>query len=697
MNRTKFPSKDKKITVAVAGNPNVGKSALFNALTGSHQHTGNWPGKTVERAEGIFHYQGWEIRMVDLPGTYSLAAQSPEEVIARDYILSGEPDVVLDIVDATSLERNLNLTLQILELTDRVVVTLNLMDEVKRQGWEIDVAALEADLGVPVVPTITTEGEGLPELVESTAKVATGERQTQPAAVDYGLTVEGYVETLEDDLARLGFDGRRRWVALKLLEDDPQIVAAFQQGDLATCSLKSDEDALSASPAALQALLRRAVRLREGIRPDAKVEIVRRRFEFAHDVVHRVAHRLRPVEESLTERIDRIITHKVWSWPIMLAMLTLVFWVTIKGGEIGGAWLEAGLSWLIHAARAWLISMQAPWWVSGALVDGFLMGTGTVVAVMLPPMIILFVAFDLLEDLGLLPRIAFNLDRPMQMVGSQGKQCLTWGMCLGCNVTGVMASRIIENKKARLVSILTAPLIICSGSYGAGVALAIALFGARAFPVMLSLFFLSLGIAFLATLILNRTIFRGEPGGFVLEMHPYRKPQFGQVIWRSLVDRVAHTMLRAVEFAAPATLLIWVLGNVPWDVPFEQTAIGWLVRTLAPLGRPWGLSGAMLTALLFALPAKEIIVPALAMTYGLQASLAESEQVLAYLPRVWTPLTAYTFLVFFMLYLPCLVTVWATWKETRSVKWMLMGMVVPLVMAGLITFLVYQGGRLVGF
>ncbi|MEA3460190.1 MAG: ferrous iron transport protein B, partial [Chloroflexota bacterium] len=495
----------KRITVAVAGNPNVGKSALFNALTGSRQHVGNWPGKTVERAEGVFHYQGWEIRLVDLPGTYSLAAQSPEEVIARDYILSGEPDVVIDIVDATSLERNLNLTLQILELTGQVVVALNLMDEVKRQGWEIDPRTLEADLGVPVVPTVATEGDGLPELLAAVVEVAIRQRQTHPAAVDYGLTVEGHAETLEADLAHLGIDGRSRWVALKLLEDDPQIVEAFQQGDLAACCLKPGEDASSPSPEALRAILNRAVRLREGTRPDAKVEIVRRRFEFAHDVVHRVARRLRPVEESLTERIDHIVTHKVWSWPIMLAMLTLVFWITIKGGEIGGGWLEAGLSWLIRLTHAWLVSMQAPWWVTGALVDGLLMGTGTVIAAMLPPMIILFVAFDLLEDLGLLPRVAFNLDRPMRAVGSQGKQCLTWGMCLGCNVTGVMASRIIENKKARLASILTGPLIICSGSYGAGVALAIALFGDRAFSVMLSLFSLSLGIAFLATLILNRT------------------------------------------------------------------------------------------------------------------------------------------------------------------------------------------------
>jgi ferrous iron transport protein B len=683
---------ENSIIVGMAGNPNVGKSAIFNGLTGGRQHVGNWPGKTVERAEGIFRHQGREIHLVDLPGTYSLAAQSPEEVIARDYIVSGAPDVVVDIVDATCLERNLNLTLQILELTDNVVIALNLMDEVQRQGWDIDVETLEADLGVPVVPTVATEGEGLPELVEAIVEVVDGRRETHPASVDYGVTIEGYTQTLQDDLSRLGIEERNRWVALKLLEDDPEIVEAFKQGDLAALGLVAP----AASPEALQALQRRAVRLREGIRPDAKVEIVRRRYEFAHDVVHRIVHRLQPEEESLTERIDRIVTHKVWSWPITLAVFLAIFWITISGAEIAGGWLEAFFSWLIRAVRAWLLSVQAPWWMTGALVDGFMVGVGTVITVMLPPMLILFTAFALLEDLGLLPRVAFNLDRPMQALGSQGKQTLTWGMAFGCNVTGVMASRIIENKKVQLTAILTSPLIICSGGYGAGIALVIALFGDRALPVMLSLVFLSLGAASLATLILNKTIFRGEPGSFVLEMPHYRKPKWGQVAWRALVDRVAHTMWRAVEFAGPASLIIWLMGNLPPNAPFEQTAIGWLVRTLVPLGRPFGLNGEMLTALLFTLPAKEIVVPALAMTYGLQTTLLESEQVLNYLPQVWTPLSSYTFVVFFMLYLPCLVTVWATWKETRSLKWTLMGLLVPLVMTSAITVLVYQGGRLLG-
>jgi ferrous iron transport protein B len=683
------------IVVAMAGNPNVGKSAIFNALTGSHQHVGNWPGKTVERAEGVFRRQGREIRLVDLPGTYSLAAQSPEEVIARDYIVSGEPDVVVSIVDATCLERNLNLVLQILELTDEVVVALNLMDEVRRQGWEIDVEALEEALGVPVVPTVAIEGEGLPELVEAIAQVAQGRRKTQPVSVDFGVTVEGYIQILQDDLGQMGLENeeRSRWLALKLLEDDPEIVEAFKQGKLAVLGLAAP----SAPPEALQALLGRAVRLREGVRPDAKVEIVRRRYEFAHDVVHRVACRLRPEEESLTEQIDRIVTHKVWSWPITLAVFLTIFWITVNGAEIAGGWLDSFFSWLIPAVRTWLTSVQAPWWVIGAVVDGFIVGVGTVITVMLPPMVILFTAFALLEDLGLLPRIAFNLDRPMQALGSQGKQTLTWGMAFGCNVTGIMASRIIENKKVQLVSILTSPLIVCSGGYGAGIALVIALFGDRALPVMLSLVFLSLGAASLVTLILSKTIFRGEPGGFVLEMPPYRTPKWGQVAWRALVDRVAHTMWRAVEFAGPASLLIWLLGNLPPGAPFEQTVVGWLVRTLAPLGRPFGLTGEMLTALLFTLPAKEIVVPALAMTYGLQSTLVESEQVLNYLPQVWSSLSSYTFMVFFMLYLPCLVTVWAIWKETRSVKWTLMGLVAPLVTASTITFLVYHVGRLLSF
>jgi len=686
---------EKQIFVGLAGNPNVGKSAIFNTLTGSRQHVGNWPGKTIQRAQGVFRHGEWQIHLVDLPGTYSLAAQSPEEIVARDYILSDEPDVIVDIVDATCLERNLNLTLQSLELTDKVVVALNLMDEVRRQGWEIDVEALEAALGVPVIPTVAVEGEGLPELVDAVVAVAEGRRRTEPTSVDYGMTIEGHLQNLEADLDSMGIDGQSRWLALRLLEDDPEIVQAFKEGDLAHCCLR--EEALPASPEALQAVLRRAARLREATHPDARVEIIRRRYELAHKVTHRVARRLRPVETSLTERIDRILTHRIWSWPIMFAILVGVLWITIQGANIPSSWLGSAFAWIAEVARDLLLSINAPWWVVGSLVDGLIVGTGTVIAVMLPPMIIFFTAFNLLEDIGFLPRVAFNLDRLMRAAGSQGKHTLVAMMSFGCNVTGVLSSRIIEGPKDRIVAIVTAPLVLCNGRFGAGLALIILFFGNGALQMTLIYLFISVGAMLLATWILNRFFFRREPGGFVMELPPFRTPKWGQVIWRTLVHQVGHTMGRAVIIAAPATLLIWLLGNLPPGAPFEQTAIGHLVRVLAPLGQPLGLTGEMLVALLFTLPAKEIVVSSLAMTYGLQSTLADSQAILDYLAQTWTMLVAFSFLTFYMLYLPCLVTVWATWRETRSLKWTIVSLLLPLMMASAITFFIYQGGLLLAF
>jgi ferrous iron transport protein B len=285
----------------------------------------------------------------------------------------------------------------------------------------------------------------------------------------------------------------------------------------------------------------------------------------------------------------------------------------------------------------------------------------------------------------------------MWAAGSQGKHTLVAMMSFGCNVTGILTCRIIENAKDRVIAIITSSLILCNGRFGAGLALIILFFGNRALPVTLLYLAISVGAMFLATWVLNQLFFRQEPGGFVMELPPHRTPKWGQVTWRTLVYQVGHTMGWAVMIGAPATLLIWLLGNLPPGATFEETAIGWLVRTLAPLGRPLWLTGEMLTALLFTLPAKEIVVPSLAMTYGLQTTLADSEAILDYLAQTWTPLVAFTFLTFYMLYLPCLVTVWATWKETRSIKWTMMGLLVPLVMASAMTFLVSEGGRLLGF
>jgi ferrous iron transport protein B len=684
----------KQITVGMAGNPNVGKSAIFNALTGRHQHVGNWPGKTIERAEGIVVRDDRRFHLVDLPGTYSLAAQSPEEIVARDYILSGKPDVVVNVVDATNLERNLNLTLQLLELTDKVVVALNLMDEAKRNGWEIDVSRLEAELGVPVVATVAVDNEGLPELVKTIADVAEGNRRLRPAAVNYGVTVEGHVHSLEADMAGLGIEPKR-WVALRLLEDDPEVVAAFASGSVRGRHFVEEET--RAPPQTLKSIVRRAARLREGTRPDAKVEIVRRRYELADDIVGKTTRRMQPATRSLTEKVDRVVTHRIWSWPLMFGMLTVVLWITIQGANVPSDMLASAFAWLAQGARGFLAALHAPWWVTGSIADGLIVGTGTVIAVMLPPMVIFFTAFNLLEDIGFIPRVAFNLDRLMRAVGSQGKHTLVAMMSFGCNVTGVLSCRIIENPKDRIIAAVTSPLILCNGRFGAGLALIILFFARHALSVTLVYMAMSVGTMLLATWILNKVLFRREPSGFVMELPPYRTPKWGQVIWRTLAHQVGHTMGRAVMIAAPATLMIWALGNFPRGVPFGETAVGRLVGALAPLGRPIGLNGEMMTSLLFALPAKEIVVSSLAMTYGLQTTLVDSEPILDHLASAWSPLTAFCYIAFFMLYLPCLVTVWAIWKETRSLKWTLLSLFIPLIAATTVTLVAYRGGKLLGF
>jgi ferrous iron transport protein B len=620
-------------------------------------------------------------------------------VIARDYIVKGQPDVIINVVDATNLERNLSLTLQILELTGRVVVALNFMDEVARDGWDVNGTLLATALGVPVVPIVATRREGVEAVVAAMLEVADGSLTTRPASVDYGVAVEKHAATVEDSLRELGLRGRTRYLALKLLEDDPEIVAAFKAGRVPSSYVASrdTQGRGTVSGEALGAVLARAARLREAGHPDAKVEMVTRRFELAHEVAHRAVRRARREKSGLTEQLDRVVTHKVWAWPIMLAVLGGMVWTTVAGAQIGQEWLSVILLWLVERVGQALAYADAPWWLQDPVVEGMLFGTATVVAVMLPPMVILFTLFNILQDIGFIPRVAFNLDRIMRAFGSQGKHVLVLTMSLGCTVTGVLSSRVIENEKDRLIAIITSPLVLCSGRLGAATGLAIVLFPGHSAPVMLSLALLSMAVALLATLVLSKTLFGREPSGFVMELPPYRMPQWRSVIRRSLSDQVGHVLGRAVLFAAPASGIIWVLGHIPAGAEFEATAIGRLVQWLGPVGRPLGLTGEMLVALLFTLPAKEIAVPALAMTHGLQSTLAETPQTaLVGLAQGWSPLVSYAFLVFFMLYLPCLVTMWAIWRETRSMRWLGLSLGVPLVTATLVTLLVYQGGRALG-
>ncbi len=693
-----------KIVVAIAGNPNVGKSTVFNALAGEHQHTGNWPGKTVEKSEGYLSRRGRSITVIDLPGTYSLSAHSPEETIARDFIIKELPDVVIDIVDATLLERNLNLLLQIMELTANVVVGLNFMDETERKGITINISALEKELGIPVVPLIARDGKGIDELIEKTLTVSEGKEKLHPIQVNYGIPVERAIHQLKKKIQSSDINGKARWLALKLLEDDAEITSFFRFGKLPPYCIVYRKDLIKKvrTPKRrlrleLTSIFEISHRLGEEMIPNSKVEIVRRRFEVAHTIIHKTTQQILVEKPSLTEKLDKVVTHKIWAWPTMFAVFLVIFWITIEGSNVPSHLLASLFSWLATKGQILLSTVNAPWWITGLLIDGLFFGVSTVIAVMLPPVVIFFILFALMEDFGFIPRVAFNLDKVMQKIGSQGKQCLTCMMSYGCNIVGVTSSRIIGNEKDRLVSIMTSPLIICNGRFGPGITLTILLFGRYALPIMFSLVLLSLLAYFSVTFILNKTIFCHESVSFMLELPPYRCPQFGRVILRTLVDRVTHVMVRAIAIAAPAALLIWIMGNMPPGQPFEKTAIGVLVNSLEPLGRIWGMDGEMIAALLFTLLAKEIVVPSLAMTYGLQSNLMESEHVLSFLSGYWSSLSAYTFLVFYMLYLPCLVTMWVIWKETKNFKWTILSLIASLVTAIIITTLVSIVGTMLGY
>ncbi len=588
---------------ALAGNPNTGKSTLFNALTGLKQHTGNWPGKTVEMKKGSFQHHGWTCEVVDLPGTYSLTPASPEEEAARDFLRSGNSDAVVVVADATCLERGLHLALQVMQLTPKTILCLNLMDEAKRQRLRLDVDELEGELGIPVVPTTATKGEGLEELKDAIIRVAQGQLQPRPVPVG------------------------------------------------------SDAD----EPAA--ALYRRA-----------------------EEIAARVARGSPVPRPSLTSRLDKLVISPGFGIPFMLALLAGVLWLTLVGAGYPSELLAAAFSRGERHLSLLLNTAGFPRWLHDPLVLGMYRGLAWVVAVMLPPMAIFFPLFTLLEDFGLLPRIAFNLDRSFQRAGAHGKQSLTMAMGFGCNAAGVVAARIIDSPRERLVAVLTNNFVPCNGRFpllmvmGGVVAAAAPALAGGWVPSLVVMG--AMVVSVLATLLVSRlltaTILRGEPSFFILELPPYRLPRVGTVLVRSFLDRTLAVLWRAVVVAAPAGLLTWVLANVSVQ---GVTLLSHFSAWLNPLGRAMGLDGMILLAFTLGLPANEIVIPILLMGYLSADSLLAVEDLAAMRAVLtangWTWLTALNFIIFALFHWPCGTTLLTIRRETGSCKWTLLAALLP--------------------
>jgi ferrous iron transport protein B len=720
--------------VALAGNPNTGKSTVFNALTGLRQHTGNWPGKTVVRAEGAFAHEDSRVKVVDLPGTYSLQATTDDEEVARDFILFGQPDVTLVVVDATRLERNLNLVLQVLAITDRVVVCLNLMDEARRHGVAVNPAALERELGVPVVPTVAREGRGIDEVMAAVHRVATGQFHPEPYRIArFDDAIEDAVSVLEPGI-ETAFPGlpNARWVALRLLNADQRVEQAVRTGEigqlrpdavapvLEVSGVTGSGDASAVSEDVdldeARAVLAEASRLRWTLPSDFHDSTVASIYAEATRIAERAGGgALTRARFTFDRTLDRWLTSRVTGFPLMLLILTAVFWITIAGANVPSGMLATLLIDTVHPIlQGFGAAVGMPWWLSGFLFDGVYLATAWVVSVMLPPMAIFFPIFTLLEDFGYLPRVAFNLDHLFKKAGAHGKQALTMTMGFGCNAAGVVATRVIDSPRERLIAIITNNFSLCNGRWPTQILLATIFIGALAPPHLAGLVaagavvgvaLLGIVFMFITSWGLSRTVLRGEASTFSLELPPYRPPRILQTLYTSLIDRTLIVLWRAVVFAVPAGAAIWLVGNVSLG---GGTLAEHFVTWSTPFALLVGLNGVILLAYIVAIPANEIVIPTILMLTVLTAGMAgvgEGAGVMFELDSVadigtvlqaggWTLLTAVNVMLFSLLHNPCSTTIYTIYRETRSAKWTTVASLLPVAMGFTVTFLVTQLVRL---
>lgn len=667
--------------VALAGNPNVGKSTVFNALTGMNQHTGNWPGKTVANAQGYCATKKKSYVMVDIPGTYSLMAHSTEEEVARNFICFGEPDAVVVVCDATCLERNLNLVLQTLEISSRVVVCVNLMDEATRKNIRIDLPLIAERLGVPVVGAVARKKKSLSDLMGALDSVTDGNSRDAPLSVHYPEIIEAAISKIQPlVLQKSGGKLNSRWLSLKLLDQDDSLIREIN-AYLGETFLR-DEELKAAIFQAKQTLME------QGIDADRlKDLIVSALVKEAENVCRGAITYVKRNYDASDRRLDRILTSKLTGYPVMLALLALVFWLTITGANYPSELISKGLFWVQDRLTGFFQYIHAPGWLHGILVLGVYRVLAWVISVMLPPMAIFFPLFTLLEDAGYLPRVAYNLDKPFKRCCACGKQALCMCMGFGCNAAGIIGCRIIDSPRERLLAILTNNFVPCNGRFPTLIAILTMFFvgtAGGAFTSLLSavlltaVIVLGVSVTLMVTKLLSKTLLRGIPSSFTLELPPYRRPQIGKVIVRSIFDRTLFVLGRAVCIAAPAGLVIWLMANISIG---GISVLNHCASFLDPFARLMGLDGVILIAFILGFPANEIVIPIVIMAYMAQGSILELDSLAQmkdlFVANGWTWVTAISTMLFSLLHWPCSTTLLTIRKETGSWKWTALAAAIP--------------------
>lgn len=682
--------KNSNLTIALAGNPNVGKSTVFNALTGMRQHTGNWAGKTVANASGTFTHRNIDFTLVDIPGTYSLMASSPDEEAAREFICFGQPDCIIVVLDATCLERNLNLAIQILEVNKKAVICVNLLDEATKKGIQIDLDELSLYLGVPVVGTAARSGEGLDELKDAVFDVATGERKVFGTKIKYNSNLEKAITKLENIIedSKL-FDDKtfsylsKRFLALRLIDCDKKLDNSIKEYfNFSLVEHKTINKAFTEIHNELENI---------GMKQDDIRDII----------VEGIVAKAREIYAHCTclcdkcysrrdRKLDKILTSKLTGIPIMLLLFGVIFYITISGANYPSELLSMAFSKIQEWLYGLFDLLHSPPFLKGLLIDGMFKTLSWVVAVMLPPMAIFFPLFTLLEDFGYLPRVAFNMDRFFAKSGTSGKQSLTMLMGFGCNACGVTGCRIIESPRERIIATVTNNFVPCNGRFPTLIAI-ITMFFATGISLpfrslvsaglLLTVIVFGVVVTLLVSKLLSATLLKGLPSSFTLELPPYRRPQICKTIVRSLLDRTIFVLLRAMCVAAPAGIVIWLMSNIMIN---GESLCVIISNFLQPLGSLMGLDGVILLAFILGFPANEIVIPIIIMIYTASGTLVEYDSLSSlynlFVENGWTWVTALCTMIFSLMHFPCSTTCLTIYKETKSLKWTLLSFILPTIL-----------------